>query len=316
MVYRRRGRRRGRGRRGDDARVASAGALGVRWRRRAGGGSRARRRRAAAVAAARRKHAALAEPPAGPRRRSTRRRPAARRCARRGRRTSRPSFGSVTGADAKDGSRIAAGGLNNPIILDRFAAGVSVVAAGHRLRPHAAIWSADCVAARAGAAAGRRSPSAPTCCCASIAPTSARCARRRSCASRRTTVERAAARRRSGERAGAEQPEVGPRRQLREGEPQRGAAAAAAGAQRSRSARSPRSPPRSVAADAPAYALDGGAAAAAAACRRARRSSREALRDRPDVVAERSRARVGGEVRRRGARAVVPDVSPRSAPPG
>ena len=34
--------------------------------------------------------------------------------------------GSVTGADAKDGSRIAAGGLNNPIILDRFALGVSV----------------------------------------------------------------------------------------------------------------------------------------------------------------------------------------------
>jgi outer membrane protein len=34
--------------------------------------------------------------------------------------------GNVTGADAKDGSRITAGGLNNPIILDRFAAGVSV----------------------------------------------------------------------------------------------------------------------------------------------------------------------------------------------
>ena len=35
-------------------------------------------------------------------------------------------YGSVTGADAQDGSRIAAGGLNNPIILDRVAAGVSV----------------------------------------------------------------------------------------------------------------------------------------------------------------------------------------------
>jgi outer membrane protein len=34
-------------------------------------------------------------------------------------------FGSVTGADAKNGSRIAAGGLNNPIILDRLATGVS-----------------------------------------------------------------------------------------------------------------------------------------------------------------------------------------------
>lgn len=35
-------------------------------------------------------------------------------------------YGSVTGADAQSGSRIAAGGLNNPIILDRLAAGVSV----------------------------------------------------------------------------------------------------------------------------------------------------------------------------------------------
>jgi outer membrane protein len=35
-------------------------------------------------------------------------------------------FGSVTGAEAQDGSRLAAGGLNNPIILDRLAAGVSV----------------------------------------------------------------------------------------------------------------------------------------------------------------------------------------------
>jgi outer membrane protein len=34
--------------------------------------------------------------------------------------------GSVTGAAALDGSRIAAGGLNNPIIYDRFATGVSV----------------------------------------------------------------------------------------------------------------------------------------------------------------------------------------------
>jgi outer membrane protein len=35
-------------------------------------------------------------------------------------------YGSVTGAEAQDGSRITAGGLNNPIILDRVAAGVSV----------------------------------------------------------------------------------------------------------------------------------------------------------------------------------------------
>jgi outer membrane protein len=35
-------------------------------------------------------------------------------------------FGSVTGVESQDGSRIAAGGLNNPIILDRAAAGVSL----------------------------------------------------------------------------------------------------------------------------------------------------------------------------------------------
>ena len=35
-------------------------------------------------------------------------------------------YGSVTGAEAQDGSRIAAGGLNNPIILDRAAAGISL----------------------------------------------------------------------------------------------------------------------------------------------------------------------------------------------
>ena len=34
-------------------------------------------------------------------------------------------YGSVTGAEAKEGSRIAAGGLNNPIILDRLAGGLS-----------------------------------------------------------------------------------------------------------------------------------------------------------------------------------------------
>ena len=34
-------------------------------------------------------------------------------------------FGSFTGAQAHDGTRITAGGLNNPIILDRFAYGVS-----------------------------------------------------------------------------------------------------------------------------------------------------------------------------------------------
>jgi outer membrane protein len=36
------------------------------------------------------------------------------------------AYGSVTGAEAQEGSRIAAGGLNNPIILDRAAAGVAV----------------------------------------------------------------------------------------------------------------------------------------------------------------------------------------------
>src|SRR4249919_619787 len=36
------------------------------------------------------------------------------------------AFGSLTGAGAMDGTRIAAGSLNNPTILDRFAAGVAV----------------------------------------------------------------------------------------------------------------------------------------------------------------------------------------------
>ena len=36
------------------------------------------------------------------------------------------AYGNVTGAEAQNGSRIAAGGLNNPIILDRAAAGVAV----------------------------------------------------------------------------------------------------------------------------------------------------------------------------------------------
>ena len=35
-------------------------------------------------------------------------------------------FGSVTGAGASDGSRIAAGALNNPIIYNRFASGIGV----------------------------------------------------------------------------------------------------------------------------------------------------------------------------------------------
>jgi outer membrane protein len=35
------------------------------------------------------------------------------------------AYGSFTGAQAQDGTRIAAGGLNNPIILDRFAYGVA-----------------------------------------------------------------------------------------------------------------------------------------------------------------------------------------------
>ncbi|MBI3401305.1 MAG: TolC family protein [Acidobacteria bacterium] len=35
-------------------------------------------------------------------------------------------FGSVTGAEAQNASRIAAGGLNNPVIYDRFATGVTV----------------------------------------------------------------------------------------------------------------------------------------------------------------------------------------------
>jgi outer membrane protein len=36
------------------------------------------------------------------------------------------AFASVTGAEAENGSRIAAGGLNNPVIYDRFATGVTI----------------------------------------------------------------------------------------------------------------------------------------------------------------------------------------------
>jgi outer membrane protein len=36
------------------------------------------------------------------------------------------AFGSVTGVESQSGSRIAAGGLNNPIIFDRFATGVTI----------------------------------------------------------------------------------------------------------------------------------------------------------------------------------------------
>ena len=36
------------------------------------------------------------------------------------------AFASITGAEAQAGSRIAAGGLNNPVIFDRFASGISV----------------------------------------------------------------------------------------------------------------------------------------------------------------------------------------------
>jgi outer membrane protein len=36
------------------------------------------------------------------------------------------AFASITGAEAQAGSRIAAGGLNNPVIYDRFASGISI----------------------------------------------------------------------------------------------------------------------------------------------------------------------------------------------
>jgi len=36
------------------------------------------------------------------------------------------AFASLTGAETRDGSRIAAGGLNNPIIFDRFSSGVTI----------------------------------------------------------------------------------------------------------------------------------------------------------------------------------------------
>jgi outer membrane protein len=57
------------------------------------------------------------------------------------------AFGSLTGADAENGSRIAAGGLNNPIIYDRLAAGATF---GQLLadfgRTHALVESASLTA--------------------------------------------------------------------------------------------------------------------------------------------------------------------------
>ena len=38
----------------------------------------------------------------------------------------RTAYGSVTGADAENNSRIAAGFLNNPIIYERYANGITV----------------------------------------------------------------------------------------------------------------------------------------------------------------------------------------------
>ena len=62
---------------------------------------------------------ALQNHPADPGRPVRARRPA-RRATREVRSAYFPTvFGSVTGVEAKDGSRIAAGGLNNPTILDR-----------------------------------------------------------------------------------------------------------------------------------------------------------------------------------------------------
>ena len=36
------------------------------------------------------------------------------------------AFGSITAVDARDGSRLAAGGLNNPVLYERFAGGVAL----------------------------------------------------------------------------------------------------------------------------------------------------------------------------------------------
>jgi len=67
------------------------------------------------------------------------------------------AFGSVTGADAESGSRIAAGGLNNPIIFNRFSTGVTI---GQLLtdfgRTHALVQSSSLVAQAQEAGVGGR----------------------------------------------------------------------------------------------------------------------------------------------------------------
>jgi len=67
------------------------------------------------------------------------------------------AFGSVTGADAESGSRIAAGGLNNPIIFNRFSTGVTI---GQLLtdfgRTHALVQSSSLAAQAQEAGVGGR----------------------------------------------------------------------------------------------------------------------------------------------------------------
>ena len=45
-------------------------------------------------------------------------------------------YGDLTGVDAQNGTRLAAGALNNPLILDRFASALTVGPTPHRFRPH------------------------------------------------------------------------------------------------------------------------------------------------------------------------------------
>ena len=192
-------------------------------------------------------------------------------------------FGSVTGAEAEDGSRITAGGLNNPIILDRFAAGVSVAQlitdfgrtprSGRQCQRSAR----DAQQQDGRRPAGRRAA-------AGRSRLLQRASRAGGAARRAGHGRRAPARRRPGDGARGEQPEVRPRRQLRQGEPGGGAAAARAGAQRRaggvrRARRGARAARRA-----------GLRPDRRAAARRSRRPTApalvaQALRDRPDVAA-------------------------------
>ena len=224
-------------------------------------------------------------------------------------------FGSVTGADGAGRQPHRRRRSEQPDHPRPRRRGRRVLAAADRLRPHRRTWCRPPRCARSRCSRSAVDRPRPTCCCASIARTSARCGRRRSCASprRRSTPRQLVADQVSA--LAAEQPEVGSRRQLRQGQPQRSAAAAAPGAQRrSGVVRRPRRRARRSR-DAPRLRAGRRAAAAAAAAGRGDAGRAGAAR-----AAGRGGERLAAASRRRSSPTRSARCgsrpSPRSAPPG